>query len=247
MYEPNVERLLELLGPSDLVLDVGGWACPFNRAQWILDAEPYETRGFYRTFGGPASQGGEREWFSADTWVRRDICAREPWPFADKQFDFVVCSHTLEDVRDPLWVCSELARVGKRGYIETPSRLWESCRGLESPRIVGLSHHRWFVEITPPRVAFTMKYHFIHDGYQFGLPRGYERRMAPDQRIASLWWEGSLTAMERTIHGLELQRAEVAEYVRSIYRYPRWRSGVARVNRFAGRVARGLRRRLLRQ
>lgn len=77
MFEPNVDALLARLQPDDLVLDVGGWACPFNRAQWILDAQPYETRGFYRTFGGPPFQGGEREWFCRETWVQRDICARD--------------------------------------------------------------------------------------------------------------------------------------------------------------------------
>jgi hypothetical protein len=104
MFEPNVQRLLESLDPTNRVLDVGGWACPFNRAQWVLDSEPYETRGFYGTFGGPPSQGGDRESFSVERRVRRDICAREPWPFDAKSFDFAVCSHVLEDVRDPLWV-----------------------------------------------------------------------------------------------------------------------------------------------
>ena len=47
------------------------------------------------------------------------------WPFPDKTFDFVVCSHLLEDVRDPITVCRELCRVGKAGYIETPSRIRE--------------------------------------------------------------------------------------------------------------------------
>src|SRR5579872_3647114 len=123
MLPRHAELILNRLMPTDLVLDVGAWACPFNRAQWILDSEPYETRGFYRTFGGTPYQGGEKEWFTEQTWVRRDICDHTPWPFANKQFEFVICSHTLEDIRDPLWVCSELIRVGKRGYIEVPSRV----------------------------------------------------------------------------------------------------------------------------
>ena len=79
--------------------------------------------------------------FTKDSWIVRDICAKEPFPFRDKELDFVVCSHTLEDIRDPLWVCSEIIRIGKAGYIEVPSRLWETCRGME-PGIAGLSHHR---------------------------------------------------------------------------------------------------------
>jgi hypothetical protein len=39
------------LQPSDVVLDIGGWAHPFNRANYVIDAAPYETRGYYnRTF-----------------------------------------------------------------------------------------------------------------------------------------------------------------------------------------------------
>lgn len=115
MYEPNVSLILEKIGPEDVVLDIGGWACPFNRANYVMDVQPYETRGFYRTIGLPASQGGALEHFSKDTWIRRDFCDREPYPFGDKSIDFVVCSHTLEDIRDPMWVCSEMVRIAKRG------------------------------------------------------------------------------------------------------------------------------------
>jgi hypothetical protein len=66
-------------------------------------------------------QGGGREWFGRGTWIQRDICDREPFLFKDKEIDFVVCSQTLEDVRDPLWVCSEMIRVAKAGYIEVPA------------------------------------------------------------------------------------------------------------------------------
>lgn len=42
-------------------------------------------------------------------------------PFRDKSIDFIYCSHVLEHVGDPLQACSELMRVGRRGYVETPA------------------------------------------------------------------------------------------------------------------------------
>ena len=228
MHEPNVARLLERLQPSDLVLDVGGWACPFNRAQWVIDAEPYETRGFYRTIGRAASQGGDREWFSADTWVRRDICGTEPWPFADKQFDFAVCSHTLEDVRDPLRVCSELIRVARRGYIEVPSRAWETSRGAEHPRLAGLSHHRWLIEIHDRRVVFLQKFHRIHCHWRFSLPRSWAERLPVDGAVQWLWWEGSFECEERVVHGLDAIDAELERFVQATRPYPAWRLALDR-------------------
>ncbi len=46
-------------------------------------------------------------------------------PFEDKQFDFVIASHIGEHIDDPVVFCSELRRVAKSGYIETPGPLTE--------------------------------------------------------------------------------------------------------------------------
>ena len=219
MYEPNVEAVLASLKPTDKVLDIGGWACPFNRADYVMDSEPYETRGYYRTFGGVPSQGGEVEHFTRETWIQRDMCAREPFPFADKEFDFVICSHTLEDVRDPLWVCSEIVRVGKRGYIEMPSREWETSRGCESPRIAGLSHHRWLVDINGDQIAFLMKYHMIHSHWRFNFPPSYLRSLPEAKHFQWLFWQDSFSFHEVTIHGLENQAAELGNFVRRVRPY----------------------------
>jgi hypothetical protein len=246
MFTANVERVLSSLRPTDIVLDVGGWACPFNRAQWILDSEPYETRGFYRTFGGPPSQGGEKEWFSAATWVRRDICGREPWPFADKQFDFVICSHTLEDLRDPLWVCSELLRVGRRGYIEVPSREWETCRGPERPNMAGLSHHRWLIEIDGHRITFLPKFHMIHTERRFSFPLSHLRRLPPERAVTWLWWDRPFEYHEVTLHGLAAIQTELADYVARVrpanawaLRFDRWSEQAAAL---PARIGRGIAR-----
>lgn len=109
MLEPKVSKVLDLLGPSALVLEIGGLGRPFNRADFVLNAEPYETRGYYGS-SRPA-QGGAIPQFRQETWIRRDICDREPYPFADKQLGFVIRSHTLEDVRDPDRPPGEICRL----------------------------------------------------------------------------------------------------------------------------------------
>src|SRR3954469_2704253 len=112
MLAASTTRLLDLLADDAVVLDVGGWAKPFARADWVLDLMPYETR-----------RALPEERFSAETWLQRDVCDRDPYPFEEDQFDFVVCAQTLEDLRDPLWVCAEMQRIGRAGYVEVPSRL----------------------------------------------------------------------------------------------------------------------------
>lgn len=231
MFEPNVNQLMSELSPKDLVLDVGGWACPFNRAQWVLDAEPYETRGYYRTFGGAAYQGPDTEWFTRETWVQRDICDRAPWPFPDKYFDVAVCSHTLEDIRDPLWVCSELTRVARRGYIEVPSRASESTVGAERPGQAGLSHHRWLIDIDDRRIRFLPKYHMIHSSWRFHLPASYLCTLSRRDSVQWMWWTGDFEFEEVIIHGLDAQEAELERFVRSVVRRPAWMYGLDRLRR----------------
>jgi hypothetical protein len=246
MLTRNADAILARLAPDDLVLDVGGWACPFNRAQWILDAEPYETRGFYRTFGGLPFQGPPEESFSSATWVRRDICDHEPWPFPDKHFDFVVCSHTLEDIRDPLWVCAELARVGKAGYVEIPSRLFETCRGVERPGMAGLSHHRWLIDIEGEHIRFWQKMHMIHER-RFSLPERFARSLTEESSVQWLFWDGTFTCEELTLLGVPAQEAELLRFARSIWPRPEWLEGLdaawRRTAVFPRRVAEAVRRR----
>ena len=43
-----------------------------------------------------------------------------PYPFPDKHFDFLICSHVLEHLVDPVRSCSEFSRIAKAGYIEVP-------------------------------------------------------------------------------------------------------------------------------
>src|SRR6266851_2862646 len=86
MLQASSKLIMERLRPSDIVLDIGGWAHPFNRANYVMDAMPWETRGAYnRTFArnNPILPiGGETEYFTRERWLERDICDKQPFPFA---------------------------------------------------------------------------------------------------------------------------------------------------------------------
>jgi hypothetical protein len=245
VLEENVPLVLARIGPRDVVLDLGGWARPFNRADWVIDAMPYATRGSH----APAlpAQGGDPERFTAATWIQRDLCSREPFPFADKSIDFLTCSHVLEDLRDPLWVCSEMVRVAKRGYLEVPSRLAESSRGIE-PGIVGWSHHRWLVEMDGGDVVFRMKYHGIHGHWRYSLPASFVRSLPPERHVQWLFWDDRFDFREETIHGVDAITEELEGFVRRTHPYPPWLLAAARrwswAASLARRAAAGVARRL---
>ena len=191
MLDASAQRILDTLPDDALVLDVGGGVKPFNRADWIMDALAYEERS------SQGSIGPEPERFSAETWARRDFCDREPWPFADRQFDFAICSHTLEDVRDPIWMCSELNRVAKAGYIEVPSRLEEQTFGFQGPW-TGWSHHRWLIDVDQEhrQITFVHKSGVVERGDSH-FPAEFWKTLSTDERVSTLWWEDDFGYEER--------------------------------------------------
>jgi hypothetical protein len=191
MLAASATRILERLPDDAQVLDVGGGANPFPRADWVIDLIAHADRGHY---GDPPDAAGER--FTERTWVQRDICAREPWPFADGQFDFAVCSHTLEDVRDPLYVCDELTRVARSGYIEVPSRLEEQSYGFQGPW-AGWGHHRWLVDADADGLTFVFKHHVMNGRPTDHFPPGFRDTLTEEQRVQTLWWEGGFRRRER--------------------------------------------------
>lgn len=93
--------------PGQKVLDIGSGGYPFPHATVLcdrfLDAGPHRHEALVKN-GVPFT-----------------VAAVECLPFRHRAFDFVYCSHVLEHVQDPILACAEIARVARRGYIETPT------------------------------------------------------------------------------------------------------------------------------
>jgi methyltransferase family protein len=215
MLAASRRRLIDSLPHDAVVLDIGGWADPFNRADWVMDMMPYQSRGLYERSGWIERRDTEPQRFSESTWIERDICDREPYPFGDGELDFVICSHTLEDVRDPVWVCGEMTRIAKGGYIEVPSVLEELSYGFRGS-LVGWEHHRWLIEIDQEerRVDFTFKEHGLHTRADAHFPAGFRDRLSEEDLVSTLWWEGDFSAAERVFVGTSLVEGYVVDVVR---------------------------------
>lgn len=196
----DLETILAAIRPNDRVVDVGGGAQPLLRADTVIDILPFERRGIQ---GGFIGSGEAR--FTKNSWIVTDFSRHEQFPFNDKEFDFVFCSHTLEDIADPFWVCMEMQRIGKRGYIEVPSREAEFTSGIAGKWRVnknyfaGCYHHRWFIEAKDGELVFTAKYPFIHVFRQYQLPKQY----ALNKPILEFWWQNEFRFREQQVLSVE--------------------------------------------
>lgn len=80
-------------------------------------------------------------------FVRGDLCDPDLYTqFSDKEFDWVWCNHTLEDLYDPFIVLKNLRRIAKRGLIGMPHWTREVTVQSDRPEwehICGWPHHFW--------------------------------------------------------------------------------------------------------
>jgi len=216
----NARRLLATIPGDARVVDVGGGAAPFPRADYVVDAMPYEQLGG-GSDGNIHQKLGIAPRYSKDRWIKIDLCDRRPWPITDKAFDFAICSHLLEDIRDPIWVCSELQRIAKAGYIEVPSRVVEQAKGIENPRHAGYYHHRWLIRRKQNGLEFRHKPHVLHS-----VKNAIVTRLSPGQRINAehaivfLDWSGEFEAVEVLEFDEEKVVNELCEFATEARRLP---------------------------
>jgi hypothetical protein len=160
--------LVILAAESGPILDVGGGAAPFARAKHILDIIPFDAERVQSN-----AWGGEPAPWTKSDYTEFDLCAGSRWPFPDQSFALGLCSHTLEDMRDPLPALAEMGRVCRRLLIITPSRLLEQTRGIDHPRFCGFAHHPWIVFADAGGLVFRRKTAYLNfSGCHLHCPLG---------------------------------------------------------------------------
>jgi len=155
------------INKSARVLDVGG--SMKQREMIVVDT----LVDIVRPEDAPYKKSG----LKAKNFIKLDI-TKDKLPFRDKEFDFCICSHTLEDLAYPFLVIEEMGRVAERGLIITPSMgadmvfshldLTDWLSGAR--RLPGGAHHKWFfykkhgkLRIIPKNfpILFTSKFQIV--------------------------------------------------------------------------------------
>lgn len=163
------------IGRDDFVLEIGSGNNPRPRADILCD----------RFIEEDAERGGaivaDRPLVEADA---------QALPFADRAFDYVICSHVLEHVEEPARMLGELMRVAPRGYIETPSEIAEWLYGWPfHESVVNLVDGTLVIRKKSFRSPFGRLFHVLAE-----RDREFSRFHVghPDLLLVRYEWEGTI-------------------------------------------------------
>jgi len=142
--------------PGFSVIDVGGSVAGWSGgvANAIVDINPPD----------PAAESAIR-YFKVNISRDEDWGSVENYVAEHGRFDFSICTHTLEDIANPLLVSRKLSQISKAGYVAVPSKFVELSR-FETVLGYGVSyrgyiHHRWIYSVRGgvfvgfPKVSFV--------------------------------------------------------------------------------------------
>lgn len=137
------------------LLDIGGGISPFARATHIVDLLPFDAERLSMNAWG--SDGSPAMVWHAEQYNQLDLGGDVRWPFDDQSIDLGLCSHTLEDLPNPIPALKEMARICRTVLIICPSRLLEHTLHLVRPSVCGFKHHTWMVEASATELTLTRK------------------------------------------------------------------------------------------
>lgn len=124
------------IGKKDKVLEIGSGHNPMFRSDVLIDKYPNDD----------SHRCGALRIYPHQQFIDAQ---GERLPFGDKTFDYVICNQVLEHAEDPAQFISEITRVGRRGYIETP--------GMPGELMFPKTAHKWVILLIDGKLVFYEK------------------------------------------------------------------------------------------
>lgn len=184
-------QLKQKEGPFKVV-DVGGtlssWSAPYVDA--IIDFNPIVQNTLNDNTQKPV------------TFFQCDITDPNAWHSVlahveiSGKWDFCICTHTLEDIMNPVFVCRQMEKIASAGYIAFPSKYRELSRFVElNQPFRGYMHHRWIFTIKNYQNAIENE---NNDAQVIGFPKinyieapcfDVVQDMNEDKKDLSFYWK----------------------------------------------------------
>lgn len=137
-----------------------------------------------------------------------DICNSDGWGevlndvLMNDKYDYAICTHVLEDIRDPMLVCKMLSKIAVEGFIALPCKHTELTSGIEcgdkpdqaiwGVRDVfkGYFHHRWIFTVRDGILWAYPKLGFLE--YMTGIEWATKENKDAYWHEMSFFWKDSI-------------------------------------------------------
>ncbi len=140
-------RLIKNIKPNDRVLEVGPGGLPHPKSAVFLE----------KKFSQKEAEGQRGYAPPLKTHKKVIFYDGKQFPFRDKEFDYVICSHVLEHVEDVEYFLSELQRVARKGYLEFPTIYYDY--------IYNFPEHTMFLFYRNNTIFYLPKKETLLDGF----------------------------------------------------------------------------------
>lgn len=155
---------------SGTTIDIGGAHPAIMQCDAVLDFNTpwYETKWFKGNMNLP------------DIW--QEVFAHVK---KNGKYDWAICTHTLEDISNPLLVAQCMEKIANKGLVIVPSKYLESGRLGNFYR--GFIHHRWIWNIEDDKLTGYPKINYFEHEKFDALSR-----YAGESTELVYFWEGSV-------------------------------------------------------
>lgn len=124
------------------------------------------------------------------------------------KWDYAICTHTLEDINNPVYAARMIEQIANAGIIVEPSKYRELSRFSGSFR--GYIHHRWIFDIRKGQLVALPKINYIEDAY-------FNCDLIAEELIVE--WKGSID-LAALNNGMPYGTAEMSgeDHIKQLYK-----------------------------
>lgn len=164
--------------PGDRVLEIGPGSNPHPRSDVFLELAFDAEQARLEQRGGTPDEPD----FGGKPVVYYDGTA---FPFADAEFDYVICSHVIEHVENPQSFVKEINRVsGGRGYIEYPLITYEYLYSFDVHlNFVKFDESRNVLRYIPKRDTGLAEFSAVCAFFNATLAHGWDDLTAANKKL----------------------------------------------------------------
>jgi hypothetical protein len=129
------------------------------------------------------------------------------------KFDFCICTHTLEDIMNPVFVSEQIANIALAGYVAFPSKYRELAKFQGDYR--GYIHHRWIFTAKNNVIIGFPKIGLVENCKAFDSIADFSEHKAD----LSFYWKDAIEIVYLNNNFLGPDVASVIKYYADLCRY----------------------------